>query len=91
MDDHSRDPPDDSHRRSYRKVSDERLLEVLRTKSDPVATAGNVADELDMSRRNVLRRLDELEESDPAVHSKRTGPKHRVFWYEGGEPHRQYR
>ncbi|WP_128223992.1 hypothetical protein [Halobacteriaceae bacterium SHR40] len=66
-----------------RKVSTADLLVVFADRSDPFEplTASEVAEEVDLSRRAVSDRLEELAgDTPPALRTKKTGAKGRVWW-----------
>ncbi|MCD2200800.1 winged helix-turn-helix transcriptional regulator [Halobacterium sp. KA-4] len=74
-------------------VSDKEILQVFEQSGDPVLTASEVADQLDIGRRGLLSRLDQLE-SEGFLKSKKVGSRSTVWWYPGNtstkpvEPHR---
>ena len=63
-------------------VSDEQILELFSESPDPVLTATEIADQVDMSRRYVLDRLKDLEE-DGQINSKKVGSRSTVWWLPG--------
>ena len=64
-------------------VSDEQILELFSESVDPVLTATEIADQVDMSRRYVLNRLKDLEASNQ-ICSKKVGGRSTVWWLPGG-------
>lgn len=69
------------------QVTDEELLEVLESGQDPVVTTADVAEQLPIGKRGVLKRLKKLEERG-AIASKSVGARGQVWWVptSGGEP-----
>lgn len=66
-----------------RKVSTTDLLAAFADRRDPFEplTASEVADEVELGRRAVANRLEELaNESPPVLRTKKTGAKGRVWW-----------
>ncbi|KAB1194782.1 HTH domain-containing protein [Haloferax sp. MBLA0076] len=63
-------------------VSDDQILDVFKSSADPVLTASELADELDIGRRGVLARLETLEERG-YLRSKKVGGRSTVWWYPG--------
>lgn len=63
-------------------VSDEQILELFRDSDDPVLTASEIADQVDLTRRNVLNRLKDLE-TEGALRSKKVGGRSTVWWLPG--------
>ncbi|GAB7092556.1 hypothetical protein JCM18237_28270 [Halorubrum luteum] len=63
-------------------VSDEQILELFRDSDDPVLTASEIADQVDLTRRNVLNRLKDLE-TKGAIESKKVGGRSTVWWLPG--------
>lgn len=61
------------------KVSPEEVLEKLRSVDEPVGTAAELADELDVSSQTVVRRLETLEERG-VVNRKQVGANAVVWW-----------
>lgn len=61
------------------KVSDEQILKLFRNSPDPVLTASEIADQVDLTRRNVLDRLKDLEDEGFLV-SKKVGSRSTVWW-----------
>lgn len=62
-----------------RRVSDEDLLDVFRSTSDPVLSTAEVADAVPIKRRGTLKRLQGLGE-DGALESKQIGGRNTVWW-----------
>jgi predicted ArsR family transcriptional regulator len=63
-------------------VSDDQILDVFESAEDPVLTASEVADQLEMGRRGILTRLESLEKQG-YLHSKKVGGRSTVWWYPG--------
>jgi len=61
------------------RVTDEGLLDVFRSTSDPVLSTAEVADAVPIKRRGTLNRLQALEE-DGALESKQIGGRNTVWW-----------
>ncbi|MFC7057743.1 hypothetical protein [Halovenus salina] len=61
------------------RVTDENLLDVFRTTSDPVLSTAEVADAVPIKRRGTLNRLQALEEYSE-LESKRIGGRNTVWW-----------
>jgi len=60
-------------------VTDEDLLDVFRSTSDPVLSTAEVADAVPIKRRGTLNRLQALEE-DGELESKQIGGRNTVWW-----------
>lgn len=65
--------------KKYKKVTSESILEFVRAHKEPVVTAGEIADEFDMTNNGVNYRLQQLEDDGKLV-SKRAGSSAKV-WY----------
>jgi predicted ArsR family transcriptional regulator len=63
-------------------VSDDRILSVLHKGDDPVRTVPKMAEEIDLSRDGLRRRLIDLEERG-LVTSKTVGANAVVWWPNG--------
>jgi len=63
-------------------VSDEEILDVFERSDDPILTASEVAEALDMGRRGILSRLEKLED-EGVLESKKVGGRSVVWWYPG--------
>jgi len=63
-------------------VSDDEILELFRTSAEPVLTATEIAEQVDLSRRNILNRLKDLE-SEGEIRSKKVGGRSTVWWLPG--------
>jgi len=61
------------------RATDEDLLDVFRSTSDPVLSTAEVADAVPIKRRGTLNRLQALEE-DGALESKQIGGRNTVWW-----------
>ena len=77
----------ESSNKSGRKprVTDEDLLDVFRSTSDPVLSTAEVADAVPIKRRGTLNRLQALEE-DGELESKQIGGRNTVWWTEEDMP-----
>lgn len=63
-------------------VSDEEILNVFERTNDPILTASEIGEEIEMGRRGVLSRLENLEERG-VLESKKVGGRSVVWWYPG--------
>jgi len=61
------------------RVTDEEILDVFWSTSDPVLSTAEVAESLPIERRSVFNRLQQLEEDD-LLESKEIGGRNRVWW-----------
>ena len=61
------------------RVTDEEILDVFQSTSDPVLSTAEVAESLPIERRSVFNRLQQLEE-DGLLKSKEIGGRNRVWW-----------
>lgn len=61
------------------RITDEEILDVFRSSSDPVLTTGEVASEVDITHRGVRNRLEKLEE-EGKIKSKKVGARAMVWW-----------
>ena len=61
------------------RVTDEEILDVFWSTSDPVLSTAEVAESLPIERRSVFNRLQQLEE-DGLLESKEIGGRNRVWW-----------
>jgi predicted ArsR family transcriptional regulator len=61
------------------QFTDEEILAVFRSSSDPVLTTGEVASEFDITHRGVRDRLEKLEEGGK-LESKKVGARGKVWW-----------
>lgn len=60
-------------------ISDEEILNVFRSSSEPVLTTSEVAANFEITHRGVRDRLEKLEE-DSALESKKVGARAIVWW-----------
>lgn len=73
-------------------VSDEEILDVFERSDDPILTASEIAEELEIGRRGMLARLESLEE-EGVLRSKKVGGRSVVWWFPGHTstmPHEAY-
>ena len=61
------------------EITDDEILNVFRSSSDPVLTTKEVASEFDITHRGVRDRLEKLEE-EGKVGSKKVGARAKVWW-----------
>lgn len=61
------------------KVTNDEILDVFRSSSDPVLTTSEVASEFDITHRGVRDRLEQLEDNG-LLESKKVGAKAIVWW-----------
>ncbi|PSQ34153.1 hypothetical protein BRD08_10450 [Halobacteriales archaeon SW_10_66_29] len=61
------------------RVTDEEILDVFQSTSDPVLSTAEVAESLPIERRSIFNRLQQLEE-DGLLESKEIGGRNRVWW-----------
>lgn len=61
------------------EFTDEEILAVFRSSSDPVLTTGEVASGFDITHRGVRDRLEKLEERGK-LESKKVGARAKVWW-----------
>ena len=61
------------------EITDEEILDVFRSTSDPVLTTSEVAAEFDLSHRGVRNRLEKLNE-EGTIKSKKVGARGKVWW-----------
>ena len=61
------------------KVTTPDVLEALRSVDEPVGTAAELAEKLEVSSQTIVRRLEELED-DEVVERKRVGANAVVWW-----------
>jgi predicted transcriptional regulator len=65
-----------------RTITDERILEFIRTHEDPCVTAGEIAEEFDITNEGVNYRLKKIRDRGDVV-EKRVGASAKV-WYVSG-------
>ncbi|MCQ4334993.1 FaeA/PapI family transcriptional regulator [Natronomonas sp. F2-12] len=61
------------------KITDDNILAVFRSSSDPVLTTSEVASEFEITHRGVRDRLDQLEQKGQ-LKSKNVGARAKVWW-----------
>jgi len=61
------------------EITDEEILDVFRSASDPVLTTSEVAAEFELTHRGVRDRLDNLAE-EGTLNSKDVGARAKVWW-----------
>lgn len=61
------------------EFTDDEILAVFRSSSDPVLTTSEVASQFDVTHRGVRDRLERLEEADQ-LKSKKVGARAKVWW-----------
>jgi predicted ArsR family transcriptional regulator len=61
------------------EFSDDEILAVFRSSSDPVLTTSEVASQFDVTHRGVRDRLEKLEKSG-TLQSKKVGARAKVWW-----------
>ncbi|QLK25548.1 winged helix-turn-helix domain-containing protein [Natrinema zhouii] len=61
------------------EFTDEEILVVFRSSSDPVLTTSEVASQFDITHRGVRDRLEKLEE-EGQLESKKVGARGKVWW-----------
>ncbi len=61
------------------KITDDEILAVFRSSSDPVLTTSEVSSEFDITHRGVRDRLEQLEENG-LLESKKVGARAIVWW-----------
>ena len=71
--------PDNSKGGRKPRVTDEDILDVLRSTTDPVLSTAEVAEAVPIKRRGTLNRLRSLEDADE-VDSKQIGGRNTVWW-----------
>lgn len=63
-------------------ITDEEILDIFKSATEPVLTAGEVSDQLPITRRGTLDRLRDLE-AEEIIKSKKVGGRSKVWWYPG--------
>lgn len=61
------------------KITNDEILAVFRSSSDPVLTTSEVASQFDVTHRAVRDRLEKLEEAE-TLQSKKVGARAKVWW-----------
>lgn len=61
------------------EVSDEEILAVFRSSSDPVLSTSEIASKFDLTHRGVRDRLEKLDEQG-SLESKKVGARGKVWW-----------
>ncbi|MFP9060945.1 winged helix-turn-helix domain-containing protein [Natrialbaceae archaeon A-chndr2] len=63
-------------------ITDEDILNVFRSSSDPVLTTSEVAAHFKITHRGVRDRLEKLEQKNK-IENKKVGARGMVWWYPG--------
>jgi len=61
------------------KITDDEILAVFQSSSDPVLTTSEIASQFDITHRGVRDRLEKLE-TEEKVNSKKVGARAKVWW-----------
>lgn len=61
------------------KVSDEEILKLVVLSPDPIVTAGEIADKVDMTQQAVNKRLRNLSD-EGLLNSRKVGSAAKVYW-----------
>jgi len=61
------------------KITDEEIVDVFRSSSDPILTTREVASQFEITHRGVRDRLEALEE-EGVLKSKKVGARAKVWW-----------
>jgi len=61
------------------RVSDEEILKLVALSPDPIVTAGEIAEKVDMTQQAVNKRLRQLVE-EGALNSRKVGSAAKVYW-----------
>ncbi|WP_277552321.1 MarR family transcriptional regulator [Halobaculum limi] len=61
------------------KVSDEQILQLVALAPDPIVTAGELTDQIEMTQQGVNKRLKSLVEAG-YLESRKVGGAARVYW-----------
>lgn len=61
------------------KITDEEILAVFRSSSDPVMTTSEVASKFELTHRGVRDRLEKLDEQG-VLESKKVGARAKIWW-----------
>lgn len=61
------------------RVTNDEILDVFRSTTDPVLSTAEVAEQLPIRRRGTLNRLQKLE-ADGVLDSKQIGGRNRIWW-----------
>jgi len=64
---------------TFRKMSDDDILNQFHDSADPVLTAAEIADNVGMSRQAIQRRLKQLRD-DGRLNKKKVGGRAIVWW-----------
>jgi predicted ArsR family transcriptional regulator len=62
-----------------KQITDEQILQEIKTHPDKAVTAPELADELDLSSTGILNRLDDLND-EGMVRKKKVGGRAVVWW-----------
>lgn len=61
------------------EITDDELLGVFRSSSDPVLTTSEIASQVEITHRGVRDRLEKLE-TEGKLNSKKVGARAKVWW-----------
>jgi len=61
------------------RITDDQILTVFRSSSDPVLTTGEVASQFEITHRGIRDRLEKLDEQS-VLKSKKVGARAKVWW-----------
>lgn len=61
------------------RISDEEILKLVALSPDPIVTAGEIAEKVDMTQQAVNKRLGQLVE-DGVLNSRKVGSAAKVYW-----------
>lgn len=65
-----------------KKLTDDEIMEIIRSHPDRAVTAAELARELDITSQGLLKRLDQLSASDK-LRKKKVGGSAVVWWVKG--------
>ncbi len=61
------------------RITDDEILSVFRSTSDPVLTTGEVASQFEITHRGIRDRLEKLDKRS-TLESKKVGARAKVWW-----------